>query len=121
MSGRSSLTISSELGEKLKIIKEENHCSSMNEVIEGLLPYAVDESFRFKKEAPAFTLVADENNKVSVSFSELKNSINGKTWVASCKEYEETATLLYGDSQGAFIRFSNDEGMVHCQYYHYLK
>ncbi len=121
MSGRSSLTISSELGEKLKIIKEENNCSSMNEVIEGLLPYAVDESFRFKKEAPAFTLVADENNKVSVSFNELKNSINGKTWSVSNEDYIECATLLYGDSQGAFIRFSNDEGMLHCQYYHYLK
>ena len=50
MSGRSSLTITKTLAEKLKIIKEENHCTSMNEVIEGLLPYAVDESFRFKKE-----------------------------------------------------------------------
>lgn len=121
MSGRSSLTISSELSEKLKIIKEENNCSSMNEVIEGLLPYAVDESFRFKREVPAFILIADEDNKLTVSFNELKNSICGKTWSVNSGDYVECATLLYADSQGTFIRFSNSENEIRCQYYHYLK
>lgn len=121
MSGRSSLTINKTLAEKLKIIKEENNCTSMNEVIEGLLPYAVDESFRFKREVPAFTLVADENNKVSVSYGELRNSIVGKSWSVKGSDYSESATLLYSDSQGAFIRFSNDSDEIHCQYYHYLK
>lgn len=118
---RSTLNISIDLAEKLKIIKEENYCASMNEVIESLLPYAVDENLKFKRELPAFTLIADENKKLDVSFYELRHADIGKTWSIESADYTETATLLFSDGQGAFIRFWNSNDQVSVMYYHYLK
>lgn len=93
----------------------------MNEVIESLLPYAVNENLKFKREAPAFTLIADENNKKEISFYELRHSDIGRTWEVNNGEYGEEATLLFNDTQGAFIRFSNSEDQINVMYYHYLK
>lgn len=118
---RSTLNISVDLAEKLRIIKEENYCASMNEVIESLLPSAVDENLKFKRELPAFTLIADENNRLDVSFYELRHANIGKDWSVANDDYSESATLLFSDGQGAFIRFSNSDDQVSVMYYHYLK
>lgn len=118
---RSTMTIKTDLAEKLRIIKEENYCASMNEVIESLLPYAVNENLKFKRELPAFTLVADENNTLDVSFYELRHVDVGKTWSVANDDYGESATLLFCDEQGAFIRFCNSDDQVSVMYYHYLK
>lgn len=118
---RSTMTIKTDLAEKLRIIKEENYCASMNEVIESLLPYAVDENLKFKRELPAFTLIADENNRLDVSFYELRHADIGKWWSVANDYYSETATLLFSDGQGAFIRFCNSDDQVSVMYYHYLK
>ena len=112
-----SIKINSNLADKLKILKEENNLASLNEVIEKLIPNAVNEEYQFNREPPAFILKGSNEN-LPISYSMLKKSDNGKTWGTDLME----ATILFNDNYGCLIRFmipNTDE--VDCSYYHYLK
>lgn len=117
MSMRTSIKINSNLADKLKLLKEENNLASLNEVIEKLIPYAVNEEYMFNREPPAFTLEGSNQN-IPVSYGMLKKSSTGKIWSTDLME----ATVLFNDDYGCLIRFIDiDHDDVNVMYYHYLK
>jgi len=87
------------------------------------------------KESPAFSLFAKDpdnhtpNLKVEVSWSELKNSKVGDEWIADIRNNTNTATILFKDKLGVFIRFVNryhpvygndDYKNVDLEYFHFF-
>lgn len=107
------INVTNNTKDTLQKIKEENKLKSIDEVIQLLISIGVNEKFSFKKEECAFEL-----GNTRVTFTDLKNSGKGRIW--ECENSNLSATLLFKDEYGAFIRFLDGYDEVDCRYFHFL-
>lgn len=110
MSEYTSIKIRKDLNEKMQLIKTQNNYKSINELLEKTLEKTVNENLEVIQEQPLF-MVGDK----AITWTELKQSGNNDSW----SQGNETVTVLFKDTQGAFLRFEyNDE--VGVEYFHFI-
>ena len=134
MTEKTTIQVTVDLKNDLDYLKTKDN-PTYETVIRELLPDGVSETDSFTKEEPAFILKSTDNDhhtpdlEVGVSWSELKNSKPGDCWESELRNNTETATVLYVDDDGCFIRFiehyhpvhgDDDYKEVFLRYFHFL-
>ena len=110
MSEYTSIRIRKDIAEKLQIIKKENNCKSNNELLEQLIPKAINENYQFTQEQPLFHI-----GQKPITWTTIKQSTVNTTW----SDGNDEATIIFKDKYGAFIRFII-ENEVYLEYYHFI-
>ena len=110
MTEYTSIRIRKDLNEKMQLIKTQNNYKSINELLDKTLEKTVNENLEVIHEQALFYV----GNK-PITWTDLKQAQTGDNW----SQGNETATILFKDNQGAFIRFEyeNDVGV---EYYHFI-
>lgn len=111
-----SIQINKQNHEKLCAIRDEGGLKSFNDVLNTILPKGSVSSMDYEKEQPAFTLINHEDQRFNVTWEELKKASIGDTW-----ENTEKATIIYKDTEGVLIRFTDEYGEIYLNYFHFLE
>lgn len=108
--------------EKINGIKEAKKLVSFNDAVKSLLPKGLSIDEEIIEEKPAFTLVGEtvnqnlRSNIVPVTWNNLKKASSGDSWVALKNSSKETATVLFKDKDGVFIRFTHENTDYNSKY-----
>ena len=110
MSEYTSIKIRKDLNEKMQLIKKNNNYKSINELLDATLDKTVNEQLEIIQEQPLFMI-----GETPITWTDLKQAQTGDTW----SQGNNTATILFKDKQGAFIRFCT-ENNIEVEYYHFI-
>lgn len=110
-----SIQINKQNHEKLCAIRDEEGLKSFNDVLNTILPKGSVSTIDYEKEQPAFTLINHDDTIINVSWDDLK-----KAEIGDCWENLEKATVIYKDSTGCLIRFTDEYGEIYLNYFHFL-